>query len=75
MEGGLTASTRAVATRNYVLTTAKALPQALSRAEYDMRPSTRRLYFFPPARPWLEFPDSCAPSLFEDEGTSGSLLA
>lgn len=32
----MTAPTRAVATRNYVLTTAKALTRALSQAEYDI---------------------------------------
>lgn len=34
-EGGMPAPPRAVATRNFVLTTAKALAQALCQAEFD----------------------------------------
>lgn len=68
MEGGLTASTRAVATRNYVLTTAKALPRALSRADYGnaaIDPAPLSFHLFPLVPGW-NFPIICPFLVRED---------
>jgi hypothetical protein len=44
----MTALTTAMTTRNRVLTTVKALDQALRQAEFDGTAATRRLSFAPP---------------------------